>query len=163
MECAWDEAEFYMGMIVEEDQSFKGLIEHLWDAFQSGETLSKLISNFYGQSQKAWETEDTFADDLQVLARKIIVCKPSFCLEANNKLMAQYMHKLWDRYYVAMAHSVLQSSSEEGTFTRFWGHLVTMFGGNTRQNKSSATSSGINAEVSQIRDLESKLSTNSRQ
>ena len=37
-EHAWDRVEFYMG-IVAEDQSFQGLIEHLWDAFQSGKTL----------------------------------------------------------------------------------------------------------------------------
>ena len=41
-----------MGMMAEEDQSFEGLIDHLCNAFQSGETLSELISNFYGQSQK---------------------------------------------------------------------------------------------------------------
>ena len=68
-----NEVEFYMGMMAEEDQSFEGLMDHLCDAFQSGETLSELISDFYGQSQKARETKDTFADDLQVLARKIIV------------------------------------------------------------------------------------------
>ena len=62
-----------------------------------------------------------------------------------------------------MAHSALQSPPEEETFTRFWGHLVTMFGGCTRQSKSSATSSGINAEVSQISGLENMPSTNSRQ
>ena len=73
VECAWDEVEFYMGMMAEEDQPFEGLIDHLHDAFQSGETLSELISNFYAQSQKARQTKDTFADDLQVLARKIIV------------------------------------------------------------------------------------------
>ena len=28
-----DEVEFYIGMVAEEDQSFKGLIEHLHDAF----------------------------------------------------------------------------------------------------------------------------------
>ena len=50
MEHAQDEVEFNMGMVAEEDQSFKGLIEHLWDAFQSGSTLSELISDFYGQS-----------------------------------------------------------------------------------------------------------------
>ena len=43
-------------MMVEEDQSFEGLIEDLCDAFQLGETLSKLISNFHGQSQKNRET-----------------------------------------------------------------------------------------------------------
>ena len=53
MAHAQDEVEFYMGMVTEEDQSFKGLTEHLQDAFQSGKTLSELISNFYGRSQKA--------------------------------------------------------------------------------------------------------------
>ena len=71
-EHAWDEVEFYMVMMAEEDQSFKGLIDHLHDTFQSGESLSELISDFYGQSQKAREIKDTFADNLQVCARKII-------------------------------------------------------------------------------------------
>ena len=78
VECAWDEMEFYMGMAAEEQQSFKGLIEHLWDAFQSGETLSELIRDFYGQSQRVPDTEDTFTDDLEVLVRKIIAHIPSF-------------------------------------------------------------------------------------
>ena len=106
-ECALDEVEFYMGMVAEEDRSFEGLIDHLCDAFQLGETLSKLISHFYGWSQKTRETEDTFTDDLQVLARKIIVQKPSFSKEANQQLKAQYAHMLQDQYYAAMAHSAL--------------------------------------------------------
>ena len=162
-EHASDEVEFYMGMVMEEDQSFKGLFEHLQDSFQSGETLSELISNFYGQSQKAWETQDTFADDLQVLARKIIVHKPSFHLEANNQLKAQYVHKLWDPYYAATAHGSMQSSLEEETFTRFWRCLVTMFGGHERQSRSSVTTKGIDIEVNEISGSENSLSKNSRQ
>ena len=96
-----------MGMVAEEDQSFKGLIELLIDAFHSGKTLSE-FSDLYDWSQKTWETEDTFANDLQVLARKIIVNRPSFSLEANNQLQAKYTQKLWDPYYVAMACSTLQ-------------------------------------------------------
>ena len=45
-ENAQDEVEFYTGMMAEEDQSFEGLINHLHDAFQSGKTLSELISDF---------------------------------------------------------------------------------------------------------------------
>ena len=48
-----------MGMVVEE-----GLIDHLCDAFQLGDTLSELISDFCGWSQKTRETGDTLADDL---------------------------------------------------------------------------------------------------
>ena len=166
-ERAQDEVEFYMGMVAEEDQSFEGLIDHLCDAFQSGETLSELISNFYGWSQKTRETEDTFADDLQVLARKIIAHKLSFMKEANQQLKAQYMHKLQDQYYAAMAHSALQSSPEEESFMQFRGHLVTMFGGHSRQSQSSAssatTSLSIKTSVSSIRETEGKLSKNSRQ
>ena len=33
MEHAQDEVEFYMGIMVEEDQSFEGLIDHLQDTF----------------------------------------------------------------------------------------------------------------------------------
>ena len=77
-ECP-DGVEFYKAMVVEVDQFFKGLIEHLCDAFQLGETLSELISNFYDHAQKA---KDTFSDDLQGLARKILACKLSFSLEA---------------------------------------------------------------------------------
>ena len=51
-ECACDEMEFDIGTVTEEDQSFEGIIEHLHDAFQLRETLSELISDFYGQSQK---------------------------------------------------------------------------------------------------------------
>ena len=98
-----------------------------------------------------------------MLARKIIAQKPSFHLEANQQLKAQYVHKLWDPSYVAMPHRVMQSSPEEETFTRFWGCLVTMFGVCVKQSKSSATSLGIEAEVSEIRGLENKLSKNSRQ
>ena len=64
---------------------------------------------------------------------------------------------------MAIAHSALQSSPEEETFTRFWGCLVTMFGGQSKQRKSSVTCMGIDVEVSQIRDFGSKLSKNSRQ
>ena len=35
-----------MGMVAEEQQSSKGLVEHLQDAFQSGEMLSESISDF---------------------------------------------------------------------------------------------------------------------
>ena len=155
-----------MGMFAKEDQSFKGLIDHLHDAFQSRETLSELISDFCGWSQKARKTEDTFEDDLQVLARKIIVCKPSFQKEANQQLKAQYAHKLWDQYYAAMAHSALQSSPEEESFTRFQGQLVTMFGGHTRQSQlsaSTATITSIDSNVNLNNESEEKLSKNSRQ
>ena len=51
-EHACNEVEFYMGMVVDEQQTFEGLIQHLKNAFQSGETTSELISDFYARAQK---------------------------------------------------------------------------------------------------------------
>ena len=120
-ERARDEVEFYMGMIMDDQQSFDGLVNHLKHAFQSGETVSELISDFYGCHQRKNESEDAFADDLQILVRKIIACKPSFRAEANEQLKNQYAHKLHDQYYAAIARSVLQTSDPSETFTQFWG------------------------------------------
>ena len=66
------EVEFYMGMVVEEQQSLEGLIEYLKVTFQSGEMLSELMSDYYSQSQKVQDTEDAFSYNLQVLARKLL-------------------------------------------------------------------------------------------
>ena len=46
-ERACNEVEFYMGMIVDDQQTFDGLVNHLKNAFQLGENVSELISNFY--------------------------------------------------------------------------------------------------------------------
>ena len=118
---ASNEVEFYMGMITDDQQSFDSLVNHLKHAFQLGETVSKLISDFYGHHQKKNELEDAFADDLQILVRKIIACKPSFRAEANKQLKNQYAHKLHDQYYAVIAHSVLQTSNPSETFTQFQG------------------------------------------
>ena len=59
-EHAHHEVEFYMEMVMEEQQTFKGLMQHLKNVFQSGETISELISNCYSQAQKKKESEDTF-------------------------------------------------------------------------------------------------------
>ena len=71
-------------------------MQHLKNAFQSGKTISELISDFYGQAQKKSESKDAFADDLQVLVQKIIARKPEFRKDANEQLKSQYAHKLKD-------------------------------------------------------------------
>ena len=64
-------------MIVDDQQTSDGLVNHLKSVFQSVETNSKLISDFYGKQQRKNELQDVFVDDLQILVRKIIACKPS--------------------------------------------------------------------------------------
>ena len=69
--------------------------------------MSELISDFYSCHQKRNESEDVFADDLQILVRKIIAPKPAFRAKANEQLKHQYAHKLHDQYYTAIVHSAL--------------------------------------------------------
>ena len=77
-ERAHNEVEFYMGMTVDDQQTFNGLVNHLKNAFQSGETVCELVSDFYSHHQKRNESEDVFTDDLQILVRKIIVHRTIF-------------------------------------------------------------------------------------
>ena len=157
---AHDEVEFYMGMIADKQQSFDGLVNHLKNAFQSGETVSELISDFYGCHQKKNESEDAFADDLQILVRKIIACKPSFRSEANEQLKNQYAHKLHDQYYAAIAQSVLQTSNPSESFTQFRGHLALTFGSRSQLEKVSSWTTAIETTASVISEVsrEPKLS-----
>ena len=127
-----DEVKFYMGMVVDEQQTFEGLIQHLKNAFQSGKTTSELISNFYARAQKKNESKEAFADELQILVHKIIARKPEFRKDANEQLKSQYVHKLKDPYYAAIAHSMLQSLEDSESFTQFWGCLAMMFGGRSK-------------------------------
>ena len=164
-ERACDEVEFYMGMIADDQQSFDGLVNHLQNAFQSGETMSELISDFYSHLQKKNESEDAFADDLQILVWKIIAHKPSFRAEANEQLKNQYAHKLHDQYYAATAWSVLQTSNPSETYTQFRGHLALTFGSRSRSGKVSSWTAAIETTASVISEVsrEPKLSKNSQQ
>ena len=74
-------------------------------------------------------------DDLHILVRKIIACKPSFRAEANKQLKYQYAHKLHDQYYAGIASSVLQTSDHMESFTQFHGHLALTFDSHSKLGK----------------------------
>ena len=164
-ECACDEVEFYMGMVADEQQTFKGLIQHLKNAFQSSETTSELISNFYARAQKKNESEEAFADKLQILVCKIIARKPEFREDANEQLKSQFAHKLKDPYYAAIARSMLQSLEDSESFTKFQGHLAMMFGGRSKLGKTSSHTATIETSSYVISEEagECRLLKNSRQ
>ena len=164
-EHAHDKVKFYMGMVADEQQTFKGLIQHLKNAYQSGETTSELISNFYARAQKKNESEEAFADGLQILVCKIIARKPEFRNDANEQLKSQYVHKLKDPYYAAIAHSTLQSLEDLESFTQFQGHLAMMFGGRSKSGKTSSHTAAIETSsyVISKEARERRLSKNPRQ
>ena len=164
-EHACNMVEFYMGMVAEEQQTFEGLIQHLKNAFQSGKTTSELISDFYGWAQKKNKSEEVFVDELQILVCKIIARNLEFRQDANEQLKDQYVHKLKDPYYVAIAHSMLQSSENLESFTQFRGHLAMKFGGRSKLGKTSSHTATIEASSCIVSEEtgECRLSKNSRQ
>ena len=124
-EQARSEVEYYLGLTPEEEQSFQGLIDHLSLAFQSCETVSSLIADFYNRFQKTRETKDAFADELQILVRKIIARKPEFIHEANQALKYQYAQNLRDPYFGVVARGqCLSSPDSEIRISQILGILI---------------------------------------
>ena len=144
-EQARSEVEYYLGLTPKEEQSFQGLIDHLSLAFQSCETVSSLIADFYNRFQKTRETEDAFADELQILVRKIVARKPEFIHEANQALKHQYAQNLRDPYFGVVARGQCLSSPDSESFTQFRGRLALMFNSQGKQQCARATVSATAA------------------
>ena len=158
-EQARSEVEYYLGLTPEEEQSFQGLIDHLSLTFQSCETVSSLIADFYNRFQRARETEDAFADELQILVWKIVARKLQFIHEANQALKHQFVQNLRDPYFRVVARGQCLSSPDSESFTQFKGRLALMFNSQRKQQhaRANVTSSAVESG-----DLE-HLSHNSRQ
>ena len=126
--------------------------------FQSCETVSSLIADFYNQFQKTRKTEDTFADELQILVRKIIVQKPEFISNANQALKHQYAQNLRDPYFGVVARGQCLSSPDSESFTQFRGRLALMFNSWGKQHvRANITTAAVESGDSE------HLSHNSRQ
>ena len=126
---------FYLDM---NDQcSYSRFIQHLRMSFESGETFSSLLSDFYARCQKPKETEDQFADELQVLARKVISICPKWKSEVNEALKTQFPHQMQDQYIAAMASNLLKVAPSDMAFTKFQAECMSIFG--TRSKKAVKT------------------------
>ena len=58
--------------------TYQDLLIHLSITFQGGNEEANLLAEFYSHGQKVKEFEEAFADELQILARKVISRKPDF-------------------------------------------------------------------------------------
>ena len=60
------------------DIPYKELLEHLSIAFQRDNDEANMLAEFYSCAQKPRESEEVFADELQLLASKVFSKKPDF-------------------------------------------------------------------------------------
>ena len=148
-----------MGLSPKEEQLFQGLIDHLSLTFQSCKTVSSLIADFYKQFQKTRETKDAFADELQILVRKIIARKLEFIHEANQALKHQFVQNLRDPYFGVVARGQCLSSPDSESFTQFRGRLALMFNSQGKHQHARANVSSTAVESGDSKHL----SHNSRQ
>ena len=73
--------------------------------------------------QKTKETEEAFADELQILARKVIVKKPDFRVNLDSTLKQRYASQLLDRNSASIAKTLLVQMSK-CSFTEFRNELA---------------------------------------
>ena len=127
----------------EQSMELSKLIEHLRTLFESGKLFSSLLDDFYDWCQKPKETEDQFAEELQILERKVICVCPGWRLQVDDVLKTLFSHRLWDQYFAAMAHNLLNVAPPGMTFTMFSADCITVFG--TRSRKAAKTTISTNA------------------
>ena len=101
-----------------DNQTFSGLMRELSTAFESCQDEASLMADFYSRKQLAEENDDEFAEQLQLLARKVICTKQSFRAEAQQALKQQFANGLKDQYHQVTARSILKSKPDL-TFVEF--------------------------------------------
>ena len=95
-----------------DNQTFSGLMRELSTAFESCQDEASLMADFYSRKQLAKENDDEFAEQLQLLARKVICTKQSFRAEAQQALKQQFANGLKDQYHQVIARSILKSKPD---------------------------------------------------
>ena len=162
--------------------TYQDLLQHLGIAFQGGDDEANVLAEFYSRHQYAKESEDAFADELQLFARKVISKKPDFRVNLDNTMKQRYASELYNCSNVSIAKALLLQMPMV-SFTQYQNELARVLG--TRQclgkgvstKAVSATQEGteseeeekaalkcqrkqdkkISAQSSQIKDLREKL------
>ena len=73
---ARQQVDFYLDMTP--NPTTEGVLDHLVSMFSSGEDESSIKSEFYSCKQLARESEDDYAEILQILTQKIMIANPAF-------------------------------------------------------------------------------------
>ena len=117
--------------------SYQDLLKHLSITFQGGDEEANLLAEFYSCGQKLKESEEAFADELQILAQKVISRKPDFRNVLDMTLKQRYVSHLNDHNNALIAKTLLKQMPQI-TFTQFCNELARVLG--TRQHAAAKAS-----------------------
>ena len=92
--------------------TYQDLLSHLGVTFQGGDDEANVLAEFYSRCQFAKESEESFADELQLLARKVISKKPDFRVNLDNTMKQRYASQLYDRSNASIAKALLLANAE---------------------------------------------------
>ena len=107
--------------------TYQNLLRHLSITFQGGDDEANLLAEFYSRGQKLKESEEAFADELQILARKVIIKKPDFRNNLDTTLKQRYTSQLLDRNSTSIAKTLLVQM-QQCSFTEFRTELARVLG-----------------------------------
>ena len=105
------------------DITYQNLLRHLSVAFQGGDNEANLLAEFYSHGQKIKESEEAFADELQILTCKVIIKKPDFRVNLDTTLKQHYASQLLDRNSASIAKTLLVQM-QQCSFTEFRNELA---------------------------------------
>ena len=129
--------------------TYQDLLKHLGVAFQGGDDEANILAEFYSHARHAKESEEVFADELQLLARKVISKKPDFRINLDTTLKQQYAKQLYAHNSVSIAKTLLLQMLHV-SFTQFRKKLARVLGTHQCSNKplssKSVSVSAIRAE-----------------
>ena len=103
--------------------TYKNLLRHLSVAFQGGNDEANLLAEFYSRRQKLKESEEAFADELQILAHKVIIKKPDFRNNLDTTLKQHYASQFFDHNSASIAKTLLVQM-QKCSFTEFHNELA---------------------------------------
>ena len=164
------------------DITYQDLLQHLGITFQGGDDEANILAEFYSRHQYAKESEESFADELQLLARKVISKKPDFRVNLDSTMKQQYASQLYDCSNASIAKALLLQMPTV-SFTQYRKELARVLGTCQRPSKGVSTKAvlatpegteseekekaglksqhkcdwKISAQSSQIKDLREKL------
>ena len=138
--------------------TYQDLLQHLGVAFQGGDDEANVLAEFYSQRQYSKESEEAFADELQLLARKVISKKPDFRVNLDTTMKQWYASQLYDHSNASIAKALLLQMPNV-SFTQYRNELAQVLGTRQRSGKVvSSKSVAITSEGTESEEEEKAVS-----
>ena len=126
LDNAYHKVEFQLNLCGGEI-TYQDLLQYLGITFQWGNDEANVLAEFYSRRQYSKESEEAFANELQLLARKVISKKPDFRVNLDTMMKQRYASQLYDHSNVSIAKALLLQMPNV-SFTQYRNELAQVLG-----------------------------------